>query len=83
MVLFLLSFLVSIVILITGLLINNRIYKKHDISMFGTIRDGFCYDAMFMCVLLLVFMGSLLLIPVLNIIIALAFDLVLLFHGVE
>ena len=83
MVLFLLSFLVSIVILITGLLINNRIYKKHDISMFDTIRDGFGDGDMFMRMLLFVFMGCFLLIPVLNIIIALAFDLVLLFNGVE
>lgn len=78
------SFIATILIMMIGLLVNHCWYQKHYKNLFRFITDTLCYDDDFLLTILAVcLLIIILLMPFLNIIVALSINIGLFIRGVE
>ena len=77
--------MVSFAIMIIGLLINNAIYKKHDRRLIEVFRSCFGDEdaEIFISMILLMFVLFFMTIPVLNIMMSVALNVVLIINGAD
>ena len=76
------SFLLTMLIMGIGLLINNSWYKKHDKKLSDVIIP-LANEDLFIIILVVVFAIIILLFPLLNILVALSINIGLFIKGVE
>lgn len=81
---FCISLIIAIIITMIGLSINHYWYNKHDRSLFKFIAEILCYDDDFLLTILAIcLLTIILLMPLLNIIVALSINIGLFIRGVE
>ena len=78
------SLIATILIMVIGLLINHYWYQKHDKNLFRFIVDMLCFNGDFLITIVVVcLLTIILLVPFLNIIVALSINIGLFIRGVE